>query len=124
MKIILIATCLALTGCTGFFFRPGFSPENKGIFADPPYIVKRGENYFLQRKYGTDGFYFFPEYKVKDGALWFSLLATSSSGNRTGRIGEIPIEGKKAISALKSGGAIWWSRDGSKQRLSLKEESP
>ena len=120
---ILLLTSLLLSGCSGFFFKPGIALDDPAIFAEPPVIVKRGDNYFLQWRYGTDGFYFFPEYKARDGVLWFSLQATSSTGNRDGRTGEVPIEGRAAIEALKAGGAIWWSRDGRKTALTIQERS-
>lgn len=124
MKKILLLCCLFLSGCMGFFFGPGLSIKDPDIFAEPPVIVKRGDDYFLQWRYGEAGFYFHPEYKVRNGSLWFSLLATSSSGNLRGRTGEIPIKGSQAVEALKSGGAIWWGRNGEQTQLAIKEQSP
>jgi hypothetical protein len=67
------------------------------------------------------GFYYRPGYAAREGALWFSLQATSSSGSVAGKEVEMLIEGQKEIAALKSGGAIWWASDGSRVPLTIKK---
>ena len=100
-----------MSGCFGFFFGSGYSCHDTHYFAEPPVVVKNGEEYSLRWHYGSMTFYFEPRYKVKNGALWFSLQGTSSSGAVAGREANMLIEGKNDIEALKQGGAFWWSRD-------------
>lgn len=117
--LILLLFC---SGCIGFFFGPGFSSTDQNYFAAPPVVVKQEERMVLRWRYGSMGFYFYPRYEVREGALWFSLQATSSTGRVTGREVEMVIEGEKEIAALKRGGAIWWASDGSRVPLTIKEE--
>jgi len=87
-------------------------------------VVKRGESYALRWTYGEWGFFFQPEYRVREGALWFSVQGTSSSGALTGRTVEMAIEKPKAIAALQNGGAFWWEPDRTTVRLAIVEEIP
>jgi hypothetical protein len=120
--LLLAVVALLVSGC-GFFFGPGYSSRDTAYFAEPPIIVKSGEQYALRWRYGSWGFYFNPRYEVRKGALWFSLQGTSSSGNLKGREAEMPIEGEGAIEALKKGGAFWWEPDGTLLPLEVRETS-
>lgn len=122
LSIVLVALASVLFGCIGFSFGPGHSSTDTLYFAEPPTIVKKGEQYMLRWRYGSMGFYFLPRYEVKDGALWFSLQATSSSGNLSGREFEMLIVGSREIAALKKGRAFWWASDGSRVPLEIIEE--
>ncbi|MDR1191354.1 MAG: hypothetical protein LBK60_06795 [Verrucomicrobiales bacterium] len=108
---IWLSAVLLLAGC-GSSFGPGFSCSDKMYFAEQPVVIKKDGQYFLRWRYGEWGFYFQPEYKIKNHALWFSLQGTTSSGDYRGRMVEMPIEGRKEIEALQTGGAFWWERDG------------
>jgi len=119
---ILFIVLLSLTGCVSYFFGPGFSSTDKNYFAEPPVIVKKGEQYVLRWNYGSIGHYYIPRYEVREGALWFSLQGTSSSFSLAGKEVEMLIKGQKKIAALRTGGALWWSRDGSLVPLIVKEE--
>ena len=67
------------------------------------------------------GYYFVPSYKVKQGALYFSLQGTTSSGQISGKEGRLPIVGDEQLHALRSGGAYWWNTDGSATKLTAKQ---
>ena len=118
-NLFLACLAFAFTRC-GFRFGPGFSMNDSGYFAEQPHIVVRNSQYSLRWKYGSWGFYFNPGSKVSDGQLLFSLQATSSSGNLTGRYQEVPITGKDRISAIETRGAFWLEPDGTKVRLEVK----
>lgn len=109
-RSIVLVVVLLLAGCD-LFFAPGYPCTDKNYFAAPPIIVKTNEHYVLQWHYGSMGFFFSPQYKVKEDALWFSLRATSSSGQLAGKEAEMVIKGQKEIEALEKGGAFWWSHD-------------
>jgi len=112
---------IALQGCA-WRFAPGFSMHDTGYFTESPYIVQRGNDYFLRWRYGNWGFYFFPESRLRNGTIIFSLQATSSSGSVAGKVGEIRIEGEAKIHALETGGAFWWEPDGQKIPLKIVKE--
>ena len=115
---------LSLTGCVSVFFDAGYSTWDTKYFQSPPVIVKRGTTYSLRWTYGTGGFSFEPKYQVRDGALWFSLAATSGSGGVAGETTEMEIKGEHAIAALKSGGAFWSEPDHTSVRLMEVEKNP
>lgn len=123
MKALLaIITVFTLAGC-GLVFGPGYKSTDTHYFEEPPVVVKNGSQYFLRWHYGSMGFYFYPEYKVRNGALVFSLQGTSSTGNRSGYEQTLMIEGDAEIEALKTGGAYWWEPDGSLTPLAITEET-
>ena len=66
-----IIILLVLSGC-GLFFDPGYGSKDKHYFAAPPVVVKKDSQYVLRWDYGSMGFYFYPRYEVRNGAL-FSL---------------------------------------------------
>lgn len=117
--LALILLLYALTGC-GLFFGPGFSMHDKSLFMEQPHIVLRDEGYALRWRYGEWGFYFYPESKVVNGELLFSLQATTSSGARTGRYGEVLISDPAKIRALEEGGAYWIGPQSEKERLEIR----
>lgn len=121
-SLLAIITLLSLSAC-GFLFGPGYSSVDKHYFAEPPVVVRKDGGYALRWRYGSMGFYFYPRYEVRNGSLVFSLQGTSSSGSRTGKEQELPIEGAEAIEALKKGGAFWWEPDGSLTPIAIKEEA-
>lgn len=112
-----VAATLAVTllpyGCValGWRFGPGFSSEDKALFAKPPVVVHRGGEFVLAWTQGSNPFFFQPSYQVKDGRLVFALVSTTSSGNLAGRPREMKIEGEDNISALRRRGACWWERE-------------
>lgn len=123
MKIRMILVSLASlvsSGCVSF--EPGISCRDRDYFAETPVIVKRGDATFIRWRYGSMGFYFSPEYKVRNGSLYFSLQATTSSGNLKGREMKYEIKGNHEIDALKNGGAYWWEPDKTIVTLKMIEE--
>ena len=112
VAVTLLAVSLHLAGCTalGWRFGPGFSCSDRSLFATPPVVVHRGQDFFLAWRQGSHPFFFQPEYRVKDGRLVFALVSTTSSGNLAGRTREMKIEGEANIVALRRGGAYWWER--------------
>jgi hypothetical protein len=126
-RLLSASVALAvLSGCValGWQFAPGFASTDTARFATSPVVVHEGDRYTLSWTYGTDGFYFSPSHKVVDAKLVFSLQATSSTGSRTGKRGEMPIEGSDAVHALRDGGAWWWEPDGSFTKLDIVEAHP
>jgi len=115
----LIAAACLLSAC-GFRFGPGRSMYDEALFSEMPYIVSPFEGYSLRWRYGTWNFYFRPDSKIVDGQLLFALGATSSSGDLTGKYGEIPITDPKRIRALEAGGAYWLEPDGRRVRLEIR----
>jgi hypothetical protein len=107
LALALLDGCVAM----GWRFGPGLSSSNAALFAEPPVIEHRGDEYFLSWTYGTAPFFFRPNYQPMDGRLVFALVATSSSGHLAGRKTELKIEGAENLEALKSGGAFWWEPD-------------
>jgi hypothetical protein len=81
--------------------------------------LQRGESYELQWKYGSMGFYFFPESKVVDGELLFALQSTTSTGIRRDKLGSVPINNPKHVTALRNKGAFWLEPNGSKVPLKV-----
>lgn len=122
--VIVLACALVTGGCIGFVFGPGYSCRDTAYFQEVPVIVKRGDTFALRWSHGTMGFFFQPQYKVRNGALWFSLQGTSSSGHIPGRTVEMAINDASAIAALRNGGAFWWEPDRSTVELQVVEESP
>lgn len=116
---ILLSTCAT---SPAWQHGPGFSMHDSSYFMESPYIAQKGNEYFLRWRYGSMGFYFFPESRVQDGRLIFSLQVTSSSGSRSGRLGEVKIAGERKIHALETGGAFWWEPDGQKIQLKIVKE--
>src|SRR5262245_61468628 len=90
-ELAFAAAWILSSGCCTFGsrFEPGRSSRDASLFAAPPVVVHDGARATLSWTYGTDGFYFFPRYEVLDAKLVFSLQATSSTGSRTGKRGEI-----------------------------------
>jgi hypothetical protein len=115
--IAVFGVIALLSGCDalGWRFGPGFSlrdsPFGWELFAEPPVVVHRGEDYFLAWTQGKYPFFFEPDYKAMDNRLVFALRATTSSGNRAGQRREMKIEGATNLSALQHGGACWWERE-------------
>ena len=105
-----LTVTLLLHGCValGWRFGPGFSCEDRALFAKPPVVVHRGGEYVLTWTQGSNPFFFRPSYQVKDGRLVFALVSTASSGNLAGKPREMKIEGEDNISALRRRGACWW----------------
>ncbi len=131
---LLFAISLLAVGCTpstgperitpstalGWRFGPGFSCQNSTLFEECPALVQRQGGWFLVWTYGTDTFYYTPTYKVRGDRLVFSLQATTSTGNPSGKTTELQIHGADAIHALQRGGAVWWEPDGSYLALQVK----
>ncbi|MCA9630387.1 MAG: hypothetical protein KC766_22105 [Myxococcales bacterium] len=92
---------------------PGFSCNDSTLFEKCPEVVQRGDEWFLRWTYGSDAFYYTPNYEPRDGRLVFSLRATTSTGNPSGKSTALEIEDEQAIRALRQGGAVWWEPDGS-----------
>src|SRR5262245_54105757 len=109
----LAATLLLGGGCVGlgWSFGPGFSSADKALFAKPPVVVHRADEFFLAWTQGSHPFFFQPNYRVRDGRLVFALVSTASSGNIAGRPREMKIQGNDNILALRRGGAYWWERE-------------
>jgi hypothetical protein len=119
MRILpLLAGCGLLAGCVAF--GPGVSMTNPRYFSESPYIVARADGYSLCWRYGTLGFYFYPESRVMNDQLVFSLQGTSSTGSTAGKYGEMPLTGSGRIHALESGGAFWHEPDGGKVQLEVR----
>jgi len=116
--MLMICGFLFLSGC-GSVFGPGYSAHDQSYFKSVPYVVDTPEETALIWNYGSMGFYFAPRYQVKDGALYFSLQGTSSSGQMAGQESQLPIEEKNAREALRAGGAYWWNADGSITKLKV-----
>jgi hypothetical protein len=110
VAIAVVVGSLHLAGCValGWRFGPGFSSTDKELFAAPPVVVHRGQEFVLAWTQGKNPFFFELEYRVKDGRLVFALVATASSGNLAGRPREMKIDGDANIAALRRGGAYWW----------------
>lgn len=117
--LLLAVVWLGLAGCAGSFR----SLTDVAPFEVSPVVVKRSDGYALQWRYGSDGFFFAPEYVVRDGAVFFGLRGTSSSGNLRGQTGELPIREADAVAALERGGAFWRNADGPPARLRVITES-
>lgn len=125
-SLAVSAAAIFLAGCVGldWSFAPGSSSKPGAQFAEPPFVVHRRDEYFLAWTYGKDAFFFLPGYEAINGRLVFTLQATSSTGNLTGRCTEMKIEGPDNLLALKRGGAYWWEPDGSYVPLRIVEQSP
>ena len=116
---LIIITFIAQVGCISPRFQSAWSCDDPEYFSERPYIQQRGESYELQWKYGSWGFYFFPESKVVNGELLFALQAASSTGNRRGKLGSVPINNPKHVTALRNKGAFWLEPNGSKILLKV-----
>ena len=116
--IIALSAFSLLSSC-GFVFGPGYSAHDQAYFKRVPHIVDTAEETSLVWNYGSMGFYFVPRYKIKDGALHFSLQGTTSSGHVPGEESRLPIRETSAREALRNGGAYWWNTDGSKTKLKV-----
>ena len=124
MKAIVAAVAIILlaAGC-GFRFSPGYSARDPHYFAEVPIVVKKTNgDYVLRWRYGSAGFWFRPEYKVMQGALWFAMQGTTSTGDHRGQIDDMKIEGPAAIQALEAGGAYWWEPDRTTIRLEFDKD--
>jgi hypothetical protein len=123
LAALLLASTLAPAACTtlGWRFGPGFSSEDRGLFAGRPVVEHRGDRYFLTWTYGPQAFFFRPGYQARDGRLVVSLQGSSSSGHVAGRVDAVPIEGAANVQALQRGGAFWWEPDGRFVRLDIVE---
>src|SRR5262249_28072471 len=104
VALLLFSGCVAL----GWRFGPGFSSDDKALFAEPPVVVHRADDFFLAWTQGSHPFFFQPGYRVKDGHLVFALVSTASSGRFAGQPREMKIEGNDNILALRRAGAYWW----------------
>ena len=96
------------------------SSRDDRFFSEPPYIAARTGGYSLNWRHGSPGCIFFPESKVVDGELQFSLLATTSTGCIPGREGSMPITQLEQVRALESKGAYWLEPDGGKLKLEVR----
>jgi hypothetical protein len=107
-KIFLSAALL--DGCVslGWRFGPGLSMRQRDLFAAPPVVEHRAQEYILTWTQGDNPFFFEPRYQAMDGRLVFALVATASSGNLAGRRREVKITGADALEALRRAGAFWW----------------
>jgi hypothetical protein len=119
--IVALLIVAIATSC-GLSFGPGFSLHDTRYFSEPPRIIVKGESRTLRWRYGEMGFYFSPSSKVSDGHLLFALQATSSTGARSGQIGEVLINDPKRIRALDTGGAFWVEPNGDKVPLVVVKE--
>ncbi len=81
------------------------------LFAEPPVLEHRGEDYFLVWTQGSFPFFFEPDYRAIDGRLVFAVHTGASSGNLAGRHREVHIEGPANIAALRHGGACVWESE-------------
>jgi hypothetical protein len=128
-RAVLPVAILFLGGCVGLGWRfgPWFSSNNKDLFAEPPVVVQRGEQFFLSWTQGSNPFFFKPDYRAMDGRLVFVLASSTSSGNLARQHREMKIEGDENILALHHGGAYWWEPepepDGSFVRLQIVKQS-
>lgn len=111
--LLLVSAMAFIGGCValGWRFGPGFSCTSGAMFAAPPVVEQRGQEYLLTWKQGSFEFFYQPDYKVMGDRLIFVLQGTSSSGSLAGRRREMKIEGVENLKALKSGGAYWWERE-------------
>ncbi len=103
----------------GWRFGPGLSCRDEALFAAPPVVLHRGGTYALAWTYGSQPFFFRPEYKPLDGRLVVALQATSSSGNVANQRTELRIEGADSVAALEHGGAYFWEPDGTYVKLDV-----
>lgn len=88
-------------------------------FMHSPHIVIRANEYCLRWRYGDFGWFFQPQSKVINGQLVFSVQATASSGDFTGKYTELLITDQQKIRALETGGAMWWEPNGKKVPLPI-----
>ncbi len=102
--VVLLNGCVAM----GWKFGPGISCTSRTMFAKQPVVEHRADGYYLTWTQGDYPFFFQPDYKVMDGRVVFAMVATSSSGNLSGRFREMKIEGTDNLQALQRGGAFWW----------------
>jgi hypothetical protein len=119
--IVALVIAAVVTSC-GLRFSPGFSSHDTRYFSEPPRIIVKGESHTLRWRYGEMGFYFSPSSTVSGGRLLFALQATSSTGTRSGQIGEVAINDPKQIRALDTGGAFWVEPNGDKVPLVVVKE--
>jgi hypothetical protein len=80
----LLLSAALLNGCValGWRFGPGFSVrQHRDLFAEPPVVEHRAQEYVLTWTQGDNPFFFEPTYQAMDGRLVFALVATASSGN-------------------------------------------
>ncbi len=112
-RLGVLALAALLGGCValGWRFGPGYPCSSGTLFAQPPVVVQRGEEYFLTWTQGEYPYFFVPSYAAMDGRLVFAMTATSSSGSLAGRDRELQIEGAENLLALRTGGAFWWERE-------------
>jgi hypothetical protein len=109
LTVMLAAGLLPACVPLGWSFGPGFSMRDRhDLFAEPPTVVRRGQQYVLTWQQGDYPFFFEPRYRAIDGRLVFALVATASSGSLARRSREMAIEGAENLAALRRGGAYWW----------------
>lgn len=101
-------------------FGPGISINDQSLFKKNPYILLHNNQYTLKWRYANNAFYFQPQSKIIKGELIFSLQATTSSGNLTGRNGEIPITDSRKIKAQKKSGGVWLGPRNKKTKLEIR----
>jgi len=116
---LIFITFIVQVGCLSPRFQSSWSCDDPGYFCERPHIQQCGESYELQWKYGSLGFYFLPVSKVVNGQLLFALQATTSTGNRHGKIGSVPITNPRHVAALRNKGAFWLEPNGSKIPLKV-----
>jgi hypothetical protein len=114
---LCLPALLTLTACV---YYPGISAKDDSFFSEQPYIAAGTGGYRLNWRYGRMGCVFFPESKVIDGELQFSLLATTSTGCVPRREGSMPITKPEAVRALESNGASWLEPDGTRLKLEIR----
>ena len=108
---------LTLVACV---YYPGISAKDDTFFSEQPYIAAATGGYSLNWRYGRLGCVFFPEGKVVDGELQFSLLATTSTGCVPRRDASMPITRPEQVRALESKGAYWLEPDGTRLKLAIR----
>src|SRR5258708_4523214 len=106
-----VSAALALLIIAACVYNPGISAKDETFFSEKPYIAAGTGGYRLNWRYGSMGCVFFPESKVVDGELQFSLLATTSTGCVPRREGSMPITRPEQVRALESKGAYWLEPD-------------
>jgi len=121
LLVFIIATTLITTIFFAFFFlfsnyshnkHGNFSINDSRIFTQPPAIVLRDNNYFIEFKYGKNSFYFDIASKIQDNKIIFYLPVTTSSGNMHGKLHSDKITDPIIISLIEQGQVFWEEPNG------------
>ena len=125
LSLLLLVSVLCFGGLLWIANAGRYSMDDPLYFQEKPKIVLRDGKYFVEWVYGSYGFYFYPEVKLKGDHVVCSLSGTTSSGARTGRKGaiEVKIKNDAMRQLIEKGEVFWREPDGNLVRLAVRSAS-